>query len=295
MRRRRTKMSDAKYRLIAVGVIGGMLVFASQSFALPIGYSSKGNNLYRIDRSDTVPSQASKTLVGPIGFDDVEALSFNPLTGVLYGIDDDNASGDSESLIEINILNGQGSRIGFLGFRAQDPGFAICPSGIAYMSHDPGGEKNDAIYTIDLSTGSAIRLGKTHQYGIDGLACDRNNRLYGISGDGRDEGIYAIDLATGSASPLLIDDSGFRGHMGLAYDGTRLWGISKKSSGNLFEIDLSAKLVKTSSIFWGSGFEGLAIQYEIASIPEPSASLLVALGLGGLVWVALQATKRRDS
>ena len=274
-------MVKIKYSLFSLGIIGVFLVLASQSFALPIGYSSRGNDLFKIDLD-----AASKTLVGPVGFDDVEALGFNPLTGQLFGIDDENSSSSFESLITIDALTGAGTLIGSLGFTASNPGFAISPSGIAYLSNDPNGTKDDAIYTVDLSNGVATKLGNTGVNGIDGLAF-AGNTLYGVSGFSSSKGLYTLDITSGTSTSgkatSLFSNSDFSGQMGLASDGANLYAISSDS--NVFAIDLSSPtpVVTQSHLFMGGGFEGLAIQASVTPTPEPGTLFLFGSGLAGLV------------
>src|SRR5688572_4350689 len=73
-------------------ILAALACFVSSAAAFPVGYSVStvtgvdGGSLYRIDLAN-----GSATLVGSLGLPtgaDVEAINFDPTTGILYGYDD---------------------------------------------------------------------------------------------------------------------------------------------------------------------------------------------------------------
>src|SRR5690349_4044030 len=88
--------------------------------------SDGDDQLYRIDLATGLA-----TPVGFVGFADVEGIAFNPLTNVLYGVDD-----ATQQLITINVNTGAGTAVGSLGLPSLDvnPGLRFDNFGNLFMS-----------------------------------------------------------------------------------------------------------------------------------------------------------------
>lgn len=250
-------------------VIGWMLGAAGAAHAVPIGYSvqSDGNDqLYRIDLRD-----GSRTSVGEVAFDDVESLSFQPATGLLFGIDD-----ESDTLITIDPDTGAASAVGSLGvdIDVNDTGLAF-GMGQLFLTD----EVADRLYSVDPSTGMATEIGLLGRAtDITALAYG-NGALFGLT----DHDFVSINTDTAAITTLAMLDFGTIGGAGLDFDlnGT-LWGLVDDEG--LFTIDTGTGVITFQEPNL-EDFESLAIRDEAVGVPEPSP-----LALFGIATVALIAS-----
>ena len=120
-------------------------------------------------------------LTGP-GADRLTGFAVNPIDGVAFGI----ARGDgavARDLITIDLANGATAIVGNTG--AAIAGLTFAPDGTLYgVSGDGGPEPNEALFTIDTSTGGAALIGPMGAGG-DGEAIGYNpddNLIYHFSG-----------------------------------------------------------------------------------------------------------------
>lgn len=221
--------------------------------------------LYKIDLST-----GDATAIGNgVGFKEADGLSFNPITGYLYAVNDYAAIGN---LYTIDISTGVGSLVGSLGLSAVgDPGFAIDMYGQAFMidNNNPASLPTpDKLYSVNLSTGEASLIGQTGIQNIDSLEFF-GSTLYGISLN--TDSLYTINVNTGSAS--LVGGLGFDiwQNTGLASDGTNLWAIDDQ--GHIYDVNrLTGNATLTATTL--TGFEGLTVQV----VPEPISSILFITG-----------------
>src|SRR5215207_3467663 len=130
----------------------------SRSVPAVLGYSvnsdGEGENadsLYQIDLET-----GATTLIGPVGFDDVEAVSFQPGTNTLFGVDD-----ATDQLITIDIATGTGTAVGPLGFQITDMGLTFDGDGNLFMSTDA--PEPQQFYQVDPLTGAATGIGPQGQ------------------------------------------------------------------------------------------------------------------------------------
>ena len=232
-------------------------------------------------------------------------------TGILYGLD------SSRTLFTIDIATGAKTPIGAVSAEAGTTG------GLAY---DPASNtvyltstNNDALYTLNLSTGAATLVGS---YGLDvvmhGLEWDSSTgTLYGASST--PNSFYRISTTTGAAS--LVGAVGLSSFNNLGYDSLRnvmymtnsstdaLYTIDRASAtvtlvgpllgptnpnalafaaelNTMFMIDNNTDTLYTLNLGTGAatavGFTGAGnlLGLVYAPVPEPAAVLLWALGLG---------------
>ncbi|MDP3938639.1 MAG: hypothetical protein Q8R92_10950 [Deltaproteobacteria bacterium] len=160
----------------------------AQVFAYSV--SSEGDDkLYRLDLST-----GQENLVGPVGFADVEGLTFHPLTGVLHGVDA--ATG---TLLNIDRLTGAGTAVGAgagnLGVTVAGLGLAFDQMGNLWMSAG----SSQTLYAVDPLSGAASAVGPMGQ-SVTGLAAF-GTTLYGLGGDGANN-LVMINTSTGAAAPV---------------------------------------------------------------------------------------------
>ena len=257
--------------IAAILAISVFAIVVPASAAQVIGYSvqSDGDDqLYRIDLTT-----GTATPVGPVGFADVQALSFDA-NGVLYGIDD-----ITEQLITIDLTTGAGTAVGSLwGSTGNmwDMGLTFDPSGNLWMSTDEPVPHN--FYSINPTTGVATLVGAQGQP-VTGLASFTDGTIYGLGGHsgatGRTDNLVTINTATGVATSVgpLVTVSLKEGGLEFDSSGT-LWGI--EDGGTIFTINpLTGQATVVATTL--SGFEGLAITGPPARVPALTPTGLIAL------------------
>lgn len=248
-----------------------LALLAGAAAAGPIAYSvnSDGDDrLYRIDLET-----GAATAVGAVGFDDVEALAFQPGTGVLFGYDD-----IQDVLLTIDLATGAGTLVGHSGVNVTDMGIAFDGEGRLYMVDDLPGR----LYEIDPATGLAVEVGALGQR-VTGLTA-RGGTLFGLGGDGTND-LGTVDPGTGAFTIVGALGGVSLSDGGIDFDRSgRLWGI--EDGGDVFRVDPTTGLA-TVVATTRAGFESLAI----VSNPEPGTAALLMLGVAGLV----VAVRRRRS
>ena len=153
-----------------------------------------------------------------IGFEDVDGLTFDPVTGDLWGSVRLDEGGDGpDVLIKIDpatgkfILNAFGPGQDFLVINVPLQGgipvpdvddIAIDPiTGELYAIANDGGN-NDFLIKIDKTTGAVTVVGKLTDWDMEGLCFTKNGQLYGVTGERSNSSesnntLYLIDKYTG--------------------------------------------------------------------------------------------------
>jgi hypothetical protein len=164
------------------------------------GRGSTSGNLYLVN-----PTNASTTLVGPIGFP-VGAMAISP-TCELYAVTAGSDAATNGRLITINRLTGAGTQVALLQTAAAVPYRSI--AGIAFSGGllygwvangaQSGGQNNELV-RINTITGVVTPIGGNDFAGDswegNGLAFAPNNTLFGTSYDG-DNMLLTINTGTG--------------------------------------------------------------------------------------------------
>ena len=298
----RTRWIGRPASRIAIALVT-LIAGSSLSQADPIIYGSAfGGRLSTAASLYTInPNTGVGTLIGPIGFDRVGSLAFNPQNGTLYGVGNDPTTGAAE-LITINTTTGAGTLVGSLALGSspvQDISFRHSDAGLfAYRSGN--------IYTINTTTGKATLVGITGSFPDgNGISFSAADTLYLAN----DLGLFTVNQSNGSVT--LVENlnypsppftpSGDPRENGLDFDpgtGTLYASLlngfvtSPPRTNYLGTIDIPTGNVNLIGPTV-PGLDGLAISPSAApSTPEPGS--LVLLGVGGSVLLFAGWRRRRS-
>ncbi len=188
--------------------------------------------------------------------------------GNLYGI-------SFSGLYSINKNTAASTFIGSFGSSISLNSLVFGPGGTLYGA-------NSSLYSINTGSGVASLIGNGDaSYGSSGDLAVVNNKLYLSSAVGGDS---LVQLNTGTGAGTLIGSIGYGAVYGLASDnnldlygltGTTIFKISTTNGAGSFLVNYAGK---------GLGDAGGTAFYEEAgaSVAEPSALLLLGLGMVGL-------------
>ena len=151
------------------------------------------------------PANGSVFVLGPVGFNGVGGLAFQPRTGRLYGIARRTSDGKNV-LITVNRITGQGTEVGplintNLSFGGHfDLSFRRSDGTLFLLADDSIGD--NALFTVNTVTGVATFVGKTgfNNRG-NGMGFSLTGTLYEID-DATSGTLYTIDTASGVATVL---------------------------------------------------------------------------------------------
>jgi hypothetical protein len=204
--------------------------------------------LYQIDLTTGVA-----TAIGPVGFADVESLTFSSNDAFLYGVDD-----VTDQLITISLTTGAGTAVGSLGVSVVDHGLTLGCGNLWLSSDAPGN-----FYSLNPISGTATLIGAQGQ-AVTGLAAFTST-VYGMGGDNTNN-LVRIDTTTGAATSVGPLGAVSVADGGVDFDANGvLWGLNDVIPGQVFTISLATgqativtTTVNTASTPIG-GFESLAI------------------------------------
>jgi hypothetical protein len=160
---------------------------------------SSPSTLYRID-----PYTGSALTVGPIGFDKVGGLDFQPVTGTLFGVAR-RASDAVDILITVDPSTGTGTEVGPLvntlaaGGSHFDLSFRNYDGRLFLTAFSPI-NPCVSLFEVDPLTGMASEIGDTTTCGPgNALGFTTDDTLQLTLGD-TNEGLYTVDQQTGAAT-----------------------------------------------------------------------------------------------
>lgn len=265
----------------AVGSLCGLLMMAVGLGPCALGAILYGaahtggpdapSSLYRL-----CPSTGTAFLVGPIGFDSVNGLDFEPLTGILYGVGKRTSDG-VDVLITVDPIEGQGSEVGplvntaswgggghfDLTFRDSDGTLFL----LAFRQEEPC----VSLFTVDTVTGIASEVGDT-------TTCDPGNALGAAPDDtlfhatkGAGGTLHTVDAGTGVSTPI----------QSIAYVGFPTLGNPRPNSMD-FEPPSGSAYVAVNDGIQGEGPNYLAVLDETTG--EVTHVGLTVAGLAALAW-----------
>ena len=212
-------------RVISVLALGPVLVALTAPAAAQTAYSvdRDTDDLYEIDLST-----GNATSLGATGFNNIEALAFDPTGKVLYGVDEDNGE-----LLKCDLADGSCAAVGSTGLSdADDTGLGftcdgrlwmVAVIGLAYQLHE-----------VDPTTGNASLVGDLDQ-NLSSLAIRRGDSICPSGVFGLDESnpdLWCVDLSTGALSLIgATDDLSSNGDPAIEFDGAGvLWAIEDNDS-----------------------------------------------------------------
>jgi hypothetical protein len=163
------------------------------------GGPASPSTLYHID-----PRTGSALPVGPVGFDKVGGLDFQPVTGTLFGVAR-RASDEVDVLITVDPQTGSGTEVGPLvntlaaGGSHFDLSFRNYDGRLFLTAFSPINECV-SLFEVDPATGLATEIGDTTTCGPgNALGFSPDDTLYLVLGDAG-EGLYTVDEQTGTAT-----------------------------------------------------------------------------------------------
>jgi len=202
------KLDPAALAIEEIGsTVDGLEALAFQPDRCPVvlyGAEKGGGAGARLVTIDPISGAASD--VGPIHFDNVGGMDFDPLTGVLYGIAIRPADG-VHVLITIDPATGSGTEVGPLVNAGNPLGggtfdLSFRSDGTLLASAFPAETPSLSLFRVDTSTGLAIEIGPTGTGAPgNGLAFSLQDALY--MADNSDGGtLYGLEPSTGTATAL---------------------------------------------------------------------------------------------
>jgi len=265
------------------------LVGATRSAEAGILYAADGErgnpatNLYILNQVTGAPVAT----VGPIGFAPT-GLSFNPFSGVLYGVTAPRGTNTRE-LITINTSSGAGTLIGPLGVIMDDIAFDRDGTLFGWSGRASGSD----LYTINLTTGAATKVGEAGITDIGvGFAINASGTPF-LAADGATGVLRTVNKTTGAVTTVAtltgapitagsidafaFDEAGTLLGINLAEGGPGNAG----APGNTFLVTVDPTTGVITSR--GPSIPGLdAIAFQV-SVPEPLSMTLMTLGLLGVL------------
>lgn len=211
-------------RSIGISVMSGVATQPSTGvlFGLSSRVSNPVSSLVTID-----PVTGTPTIIGPTGLPFLTEgdLAFNPINGLLYGINDAGSDLLHRNLFQINPNTGSATVIGSLGSTGDYSTLAFTASGMLYTIDDlPNNNSaaNAVLSIIDPNTATIVNSITTnlHMGTAMGMTVDPiTGTVYVADGGvsaGANNSLYTLDLATGFFS--LVGSTGYPGGIeGLAF------------------------------------------------------------------------------
>lgn len=211
---------------VALGSLGTLDVEAAA--LSPDGmvlYAANGGQLGTVDllsgafTATASPFGTAVGAAGSVALSDVDGLSFDPLTGILYGVHRTVGTDTPDLLFQIDPATGAHRVDAFgagqsyveipvlLGLESIDD-IAVDPTdGQMYaIANDDATGYNDRLVRLDKASGAISDVGVLGAIDMEGLAFRNDGSLYGSTGAdgsfaGRDS-LYAIDKVTGAATEV---------------------------------------------------------------------------------------------
>jgi hypothetical protein len=257
--------------LTAVG-LGPCALGATLYGAAHTGGPGAPSSLYRL-----CPSSGAAFLVGPIGFDAVNGLDVEPVTGVLYGVGKRPSDGE-DVLITVDPRDGQGEEVGplvntksFGGGGHFDLSFRDSDGTLFLLAFRQEDVQQVGLFTVNTLTGVATDVGDT-------TTRDPGNAL----GTAPDDTLFHVTKAAGGTLHTVDPGSGVSTPvLALSYSGFPTLGNPRVNTMD-FEPTSETAYVGVNDGIQGEGPNYLAVLDE--STGEVTHVGLSVAGLGALAW-----------
>lgn len=192
-------------RNTGIFLIGGIATQVSTNtlFGLTTIVSTPPSSLITID-----PNTGGFSVVGATGISDIVEgdLAFNPLNGMLYGVQSGTGPGVQRKMFRIDSSNGLATTIGPMGTTGDISAIAFSPGGVLY-GIDSAGTSNSLMHTFDTLSGTItsttqlnFNLGSTV-----GMTFDPASGLAYVAdgGDASATGLlFSLDVANSNLVPI---------------------------------------------------------------------------------------------
>lgn len=132
-------------------------------------------------------------------------LSFQPGTGILFGIESNSSGGTGGRLWTISTTTAVATLVGDTGTGAGG-GLAFAANGTLYHTGYDFGQNNFSLNVLDTTTGAILSSTLMSQY-YDGLGVRKSDGLLFAATGGVDT-IYTIDAGSGTETPLGASGTG---------------------------------------------------------------------------------------
>ena len=268
-------------RLRVGTMVLALTVLGAAAVASPAFYGVNNSNLVQLDLT-----AGTQTVIGPVGANALADVDFGggDLIAMRMGIGDGFPPPPLHQTWQIDPATGAGTLL-------SDFGWAHYFTSLAYRPADGG------FYTVDQNNGNLGRLdpytgsfnpvsGVPHglgMYAVDALAFAPDGTLYGTHNEtsplfGYVYDLVRFDLTTGLGSVIGSVDGGVGDYEALRFDpGTGTAYTIERQTGNVSRVDLSTG---AGTVIWNGLAPGVS---GLAYIPEPSALVLLGLGITTLI------------
>jgi hypothetical protein len=243
-----------------------------------------GATLYTVNPGTGVATLVGDVKDGATQLNNMNALSFNPLTGQLYGMTSPTDTVPGGALYSIDKNTGAATLIGSNALSIVSMAFS--PAGTLYAIDDPGAN----LSTVNLTTGAIATVGP-----LQNASPSDGGLAFGISGTMYLKSyidLFTVDPATGAASATFIHRYGDGLGNAVAISPTTgiAYGIQLNAfTSDLYSVDLSSNNDSLIATIYDGAGNPVSYVSALAFAPIPEPNLI----LTGLFCLGMSRIRRR--